>query len=94
MPSWAFPVDDTCSACAGVIVSGIALVRSCRLREAVQLTDSLKTPGKADLPDEQEPLMQVWNPSCERFLLQQWLDAWCWERGRALWVLMKWSATL
>ena len=48
--------------CAGVIVSGIALVLSCCLREAVQLTDSLKNPGKAALAGEQEPLMQVRSP--------------------------------
>lgn len=46
-----------------MIVSGIALVLSCCLREAVQLTDSLKTLGKAALPDEHEPLIQVWFPA-------------------------------
>ena len=49
--------------CAGVIVSGIALVLSCCLREAVQLTDSLKTPGKAALAGEDVPLVQVWFPA-------------------------------
>ena len=67
--AWAVSFDNTCSACAGVIVSGIALVLSCCLREAVQLTDSLKAPGKVALPDEQEPLIQVRNPISERFLL-------------------------
>lgn len=42
-----------------MIVSGIALVISCCLREAVQLTESLKAPGKAALADEEEPLIQV-----------------------------------
>ena len=51
--------SNACSPCAGVIVSGIALVISCCLREAVQLTDSLKAPAKAALTDEEEPLIQV-----------------------------------
>jgi len=42
-------------------VSGIALLLSCCLREAVQLTDSLKEPSKATPPEEEEPLIQVCN---------------------------------
>ena len=60
MLSRASQEPDICSPCAGVIVSGIALVLSCCLREAVQLTDSLKTPGKTgSVMDEEEPLIQV-----------------------------------
>ena len=47
------------SSCAGVIVSGIALVLSCCLREGMQLTDSLKQPAKASLAEEEQPLLEV-----------------------------------
>lgn len=42
-----------------MIVSGIALVLSCCLREAVQLTESLKGSAKAPSAEEEEPLIQV-----------------------------------